>query len=358
MATIQWRPAVNALTTPSSYKMLFLPRNMIDTEELAARMAAELPNYSAEELRTILATRNQVVRQSLINGEQVTEENNFTYSLSFTARLNSPDDAPPPAEDCLQVRVHASPPFVAEVRHAAQLERLARDKKLPLINTAEDTLLKLPDVLNPDGVLRLTGEDLYFDLEQATGECVIAGTESGSIIQSRVNLVSNSAIMLMPDVPAQAHPWNNEYTISLTTHYTEHGTPRTGTYERMLRTPLALTNFGHPNPPEVGILTGNAASAYVSVTGGTVSADTTLRIQVLQDLVEEQLLFSLLDMKEGGTAGAEVLVTQNGEYTMTGFSGSAVSSLELRVNEYAALWEMIRNDYGGRLVDVLNIQTT
>jgi hypothetical protein len=151
MTTIQWRPVVNALTTPISYRMLFLPRNVVDTPELAARMAAELPNYSAEELRTILATRNKVVRQSLINGEQVTEENNFTYSLSFTARLNSADDAPPPVDQCLQVRVHASPPFVAEVRHAAQLERLSRDKKLPLINTAEDTLLKLDNVLNPDG---------------------------------------------------------------------------------------------------------------------------------------------------------------------------------------------------------------
>ncbi|CAK8720321.1 MAG: hypothetical protein CDV28_15312 [Candidatus Electronema aureum] len=46
MTTIQWRPAVNALTTPSSYRMLFLPRNVVDTPELAARIAVELPNYS------------------------------------------------------------------------------------------------------------------------------------------------------------------------------------------------------------------------------------------------------------------------------------------------------------------------
>ena len=40
MATIQWRPAVNALTTPSSYKMLFVPRNVVGTEELAALVAS------------------------------------------------------------------------------------------------------------------------------------------------------------------------------------------------------------------------------------------------------------------------------------------------------------------------------
>jgi hypothetical protein len=352
MATIQWRPAVNALTTPSSYKMVFLPRNVVDTPELAVRMAAELPSYSAEELRTILATRNKVVRQSLINGEQVTEENNFTYSLAFTARLNSADDAPPPVDQCLQVRVHASPPFVAEVRHAAQLERLSRDKKLPLINMAEDTLLKLPDVLNPDGVLRLTGDDLAFDAEQGTGECVLEGTESGYFVQTRLNLVSNSTIMLMPEIPVQSQPWNNEYTVSITTRYTAHGTPRTGIYERMLRTPLTVNGFTEPT----GILTGSAAEAYVSVIGGTVSADTKLRIQVIQDLAEERLLFSLLDMKEGGAAGASVSVGANGEQTLQGFNGSAASSLTIRVNNYAALWELVRNSYGGRLVDVLAVK--
>ena len=352
MATIQWRPTVNALTTPVSYRMLFLPRNIVGTSELAARMAAELPNYSAEELRTILATRNQVVRESLINGEQVTEENCFTYSLSFTARLASADDAPPPIDQCLQVRVHASPPFVAEVRHAAQLERLSRDKKLPLINTAEDTLLKLDDVLNPDSVLRLTGEDLAFDAEQGTGECVIEGTESGRAVQTRLNLVSNTMIMLMPDIPAQSQPWNNEYTITVTTHYTTHGTARTGIYERMLRTPLTIT-LGD----DAGILTGSEASAYVTVTGGTASENTRLRIQVMQDLAEERLLLSLLDMKEGGAAGSEVMVTQNGEYTLNGFAGSTVSSLNITVNNYAGLWEMIRNNYSGRLIDVLDVQT-
>jgi hypothetical protein len=338
MATIQWRPTVNALTTPISYKMLFVPRNVLNSDEVAKRMTAELPSYSAEELRTILAIRNKVVRQSLINGEQVTEEGCFTYGLSFTARLNSADDAPPLIDECLQVRIYASPPFVAEVRHSAQLERLSRDKKLPLINTAQDTLLKLDNVLNPDGVLRLTGE--------------IEGTESGRAVQSRLNLVSKSAVMLMPDIPAQSHPWNNEYTISVTTRYTPHGTPRTGTYERMLRTPLTV----HGLSSGTGILTDNSTFAHVSIDGGLTSADTRLRVQVVLDLQEERMLFSLLDMQEGGAAGATVIVPQNGEYILPGYAGSPVSSVEITVNNYAALWEMIRNSYGGRLVDVLDVK--
>ena len=352
MATVQWRPTVNALTTPVSYKMLFVPRNVVNTEELAARMAAALPNYSEEELRSILAIRNKIIQQSLINGEQVTEEGCFTYSLSFTGKLNSPDDPPPPIEKCLQVRVHASPPFVAEVRHLGQLEQLARDKKLPLINTAQDTLLKLDNVLNPDGVLRLTGEDLYFDAAEGTGECVIEGTESGRTVQSRLNIVTNTSIMLMPEIPAQSNLWNNEYTIAVTTRYTEHGTPRTGIYERMLRSPLAVL-LGD----ETGILTGSEGVPHVTVMDGASTANVRLRIQVIQDLAEEQLIFSLLDMKENGAAGAEVIVTQNGDYTLPGFAGSALSSLDISVSSYTALWEMVRNSYGGRLVDVLDVQT-
>jgi hypothetical protein len=334
--------------------MLFLPRNVVDTQELAARMAAALPNYSAEEMRTILATRNKVIQQSLINGEQVTEEGNCTYTLSFTARLNNPDDPAPPIEECLQVRVHASPPFTAGVCHSGKLEQLAQDKKLPLINRAKDTLFKLENVLNPNSVLQLTGEDLYFDAEQGTGECVIEGTESGRAVQSRLNLVSNSTIMLMPDIPTQSNPWNNEYTMSVTTRYTPHGTPRTGIYERMLRTPLVIATL---EPGQAtGILTGAAEVPYVQVVGGTTSGEATLRIQVLLDVPADCLRFNLLDMTEGGAAGAVTTVTANGDITLQGFAGSPVTTLDIRVLEYAALKEMLRNNYNCRLVDVLVVQ--
>jgi hypothetical protein len=115
--------------------------------------------------------------------------------------------------------------------------------------------------------------------------------------------------------------------------------------------------MGHPNPPEVGILSGKESSPHVSVTGGSVAADETLRIQAVFDVRSDALLFSLLDMKEGGAAGAEVKVTANGAVILQGFAGSAVSSLSVRVNSYAALKEMIRNNYGGRIVDVLKVET-
>ncbi|WP_420208618.1 hypothetical protein [Candidatus Electronema sp. JC] len=50
-------------------------------------------------------------------------------------------------------------------------------------------------------------------------------------------------------------------------------------------------------------------------------------------------------------------VTANGAVTLQGFADSAVSSLNIRVNAYAELKEMIRSGYGGRVVDVLMIET-
>ena len=356
MAAVQWRPEKNLLTSPTTWRPRFIARNVANKADMAARMAKALPNYTEEEFRTFIDLHNQIITESLINGEQVTEENDFIYSLSFTGKLASPDDPLPPLEECLQVRVHASQPLVETMRKTVRTERLPEAKKLPLISTAQDTVLLLKDVLNPEGMLRLTGDNLQFDPVQGNGECVLAGTQSGRTAQSRFGKVENSEIILMPDIPAQANPWNNEYIVSVSTRYSAHGTLRTGTYEGMLRTPLTVPGLGQPVVPETGILTGSSPLAYVSINGGNVTADTRLRIQVIQDLVDNRLRFSLLDMTEGGLVANEVTVIQNGEYILPGFSGSPVISLDIRVNDYTGLWDMIRNSYNGRLTDILDIQ--
>lgn len=354
MATVQWRPEKNLLTTPITWRPRFIARNVVNKAEMAARMAKVLPNYTAEEFRTFIDLHNQLITESLINGEQVTEENNFIYTLSFTGKLASPDDPLPPLEECLHVRVHASQPLTDTVHKTVRTERLPEVKKLPLISTAKDTVLRLKDVLNPGGMLQLTGDDLQFDPVQGNGECVLEGTRSGRTAQTRFGKIEDSEIILMPDIPEQDDPWNNEYRVSVSTRYSEHGALRTGIYERMLRAPLTVPGL----TSSVGILTGSAASPYVSIIGGSVSADETLRIQAVLDTHEDRLLFSLLDMQEeGGRAGAAVAVAANGDCTLPGFSGSAVSSMIIRVNDYVALKEMIRSGYSGRLTDILEVRT-
>ena len=43
MATVQWRPEVNALTTPQSYRAIHVPRNVIGSDELAASIVKKHP---------------------------------------------------------------------------------------------------------------------------------------------------------------------------------------------------------------------------------------------------------------------------------------------------------------------------
>jgi hypothetical protein len=352
MATVQWKPEVNALTTPQSWRPRHVPHNVINEDDLATEIAQMLPNYSADAARSIIDALIERIKVNLINGNQITLRNFLTCRISLSGRLNSPDDPLPPLEESLSVQLTASRPFVEEVRQNAQLERLPMSKKLPLITKAEDTVLKLNDVLNPNGALHLSGSDLLFDPADEDCGCVLEGTRNGRRVQSRYTLIANSEITILPDIPAQSDPWNNEYVLSVNNQYTEHGTVRTGIYERRLRTPLAFT-LGDA----AGILTDKSASPHVTVTGGSLSADETVRIQAVLDLHEGSVAFNLLDMSEGGKAGAAVKATSNGPITLTGFSGSALSSLHLTVNSFTKLTQLIRNYYSGRLVDVLVLKT-
>ncbi len=49
-------------------------------------------------------------------------------------------------------------------------------------------------------------------------------------------------------------------------------------------------------------------------------------------------------------------MTANGTSTVQGFSGSAVSALEITVTDYASLKKLVHDQYGGRLVEVLEVK--
>ena len=38
MTTMQWQPEINAMTTPQSYWIRFMPRNVVGKADMAARM--------------------------------------------------------------------------------------------------------------------------------------------------------------------------------------------------------------------------------------------------------------------------------------------------------------------------------
>jgi hypothetical protein len=356
MATILWRPVVNALTTPKSYRIQAVPRSTDGYDEMAADISAEQPIYSAETVKGLAPMIMKWIQQRLINGSQVTLPDAFSFHLSFTGKLNHPDDPLPERDDLIQVNVRVSQPYVKEIRHQGKLERGAATEKAPMISSTQDTLLRLDDVLNPAGVLLLAGNDLASD-PQSAGSVMIEGTRNGSAVQTRLLRVGPSEILLMPDIPAQDNPWNNEYTVTVNARYSEHGTPRTGTCSHHLRTPLTVPLFGHPHPPETGILTGDAAAPLASVTGGTATANELLRIQALVDSRTGQLTLRLLDMQEGGRTGAAVAVSANGDYALPGFSGSAASSLSVKVENLAGLISLTRDNYGSRLVDILDVRT-
>ncbi|MCW5212352.1 hypothetical protein VU04_05535, partial [Desulfobulbus sp. TB] len=223
MPTIQWRPEPNVLTVPSSYKIRFVPRDSAGTDELAVAMNEENPNYSVEDAKTALALLEQVVQKKLLNGDQVTITGMLSVGFSFTGRLESPDDPLPSVDETLHVSVRVLQPFLKEIRQQAHFEKLPMIEKVPVIDSVEDTRLHLTDVLYSKGVLHFTGTNLAFDPEAEGCECVIKGTRSGQVVQSQFGPISDSSIILVPDIPAQDAPFNNEYTLTVSTRPTGHG---------------------------------------------------------------------------------------------------------------------------------------
>lgn len=128
MATAQYRPEPNYLTTPGSYQLRFVPHNVAGYDELAARLAAKHPGWPADEIKTLLQDANEEIKDMLTNGTQVTLEDAFSYRLSFHARLDAPDDPLPPMDELLRVKVSPSRPFVRAVQQNAHLERLPPKK--------------------------------------------------------------------------------------------------------------------------------------------------------------------------------------------------------------------------------------
>src|SRR5512133_2570791 len=240
MQGIHYRVERNPLTKPVSYRLRFIPQGTAGYDEVAARVALKNPGSSEEQIRN---------------------------------HLCSPDAPLPPMEKLLGINISASQPFVKEVQAGATLVREPWTEKIPAIQAAADTTTGLSNVLNPAGVLRLTGSNLAFDWQSPNNGCVLAGTQSGSAAQTQFASISDSEILLVPHIPAQAHPWNNEYTVAITTQYTEHGSVRTGAYGHRLRAPLEVSKLSHPHPPETGILTDSAAAPYVVVTAGSLTAD-------------------------------------------------------------------------------------
>ncbi len=353
MSGIQWRPEVNALTTPKSYRIRYVPRDVIGYEELAAEISATNPNYNEALVNSILHAFIDKVQEKLLEGVQVTLEEGFTFRLSFSGRLDEPTDPLPDDEDMLQVRVYASQPFVREVRQQARFERLPAAKKAPIIASAEDNRTKLNNVLNAEGVLKLTGSNLLFDENDEGSGCIIEGTRSGKTTQQQFGLISNSSVLVVPDIPAQNNPWNNEYIVSITTRYTKHGSLRTGVFGERLRSPLAVEPG---NSTSNGILTGKANTPYVRVNGASISGSTArTRIRVILNRQSGDLMFSLLDMEENGLAGPTVTATSDGDIILAGYNGSLVSSLDITVTKFDDLSDLLRDDYSDSMTDILDI---
>jgi hypothetical protein len=75
---------------------------------MAADISSAQPIYSAEIIRGLAPLIMKWIQQRLINGDKVTLEEAFSYYISFTGKLDSPDAPLPENDDLLQVNARVA----------------------------------------------------------------------------------------------------------------------------------------------------------------------------------------------------------------------------------------------------------
>ena len=130
MTTILWRPEVNALTTPQSFRPRHIPRASLGYDELAARIEERNPIYNTGLGKGFMLEMREAIREQLVNGNQISLEGFFTCHISLSGRLNTPDDPIAPPSESVHTKFFASQRLEADVRKDAHLEREAREQKL------------------------------------------------------------------------------------------------------------------------------------------------------------------------------------------------------------------------------------
>jgi hypothetical protein len=351
MASIQWKVEQNKLTTPASYRARTVARTTLDYAGVASAMAARNPQLSAGLIEFVLREFREEVRIQLANGNSINLENFLKFAVNFAARLPTAVSPLPPLAECLDVQVSASKTLRDNVRSTTSTEKIASVEKAPMILAVTDVTTGLQNVMDGGTSIVLNGTNMYFDNTMPGAECVIEGTRNGRTVQTNFGKRANSEIIVVADYPAQTNDHNNEYTISVTTSYTENGSLRTGTYNKRLRVPLQVSI----SAPATGILSGAEVVPLVSVTGGTATVSQRIRIQAVINNQDQILRISLLDMTEGGVVGNTVIINGDGTYEILGYTGSTVTSLTITINDYAALYALVNTAYSNRMVDILNV---
>jgi hypothetical protein len=349
MATIQWRPEGNLLTNPKSYKARIMPRVTMDYAAVAEAIAARNPNFSAVAVETILRELREEVRIQLNNGNAVVLKDFCSFKTTANVRLETPSSPMPPPGSSLMTTISASRTLRDDVRTGASYEKLPATEKAPVITSIVDTHYNLPDVITAFFIMDVVGSNLQIGPDIEGSKVTITGSRNGEYNPTVFPERKPSRILFSANQSSQTDPWNNEWQVSVTTRYTENGSLRTGTYNRYLRAPLTISHSALPK----GCLSSGETAALANVTDNT--GNETIRICADVNAQDDILRFWLTGMTQDSAVGDAVIINANQAYTLTGFAGSAVTSLEVTTVNWEAIKTLVKTKYTNRMYDILNI---
>jgi hypothetical protein len=351
MATIQWRPESNPLTNPKSYKARILHRVTMDYAAVAEAISARNPNFSAIAVETILRELREEVRIQLNNGNAVALKDFCSFRTSANVRLETASSPMPSPGTSLMTVISASRTLRDDVRQGASYEKLPAEEKSPVITEFMNTMLGLPNVLDSNGYLAVVkGSNILIGPGIAGSKMTIEGTQSGSTVQTDFAERTPAKISFSTMIPSQAFAWNNEYTVSITTRYTENGSLRVSTYSQYLRQSMDYTIGSLPR----GVLSSTTATAIVDITAYS-GATQTVRLCADVNSQDDTLRIWMADMTANGEVGNSVIINDDTGYTIDGYPGALITSIGIETIDWAALKTLVKTKYAGRMYDIVRL---
>ncbi|WP_417915527.1 hypothetical protein [Candidatus Electronema sp. JM] len=85
MQKVQWRPQLNALTSPQSYRAQPVPKESLGYDEMAALISAKNPLWRPGLVKSILLAERETRKAQLFSGVDSTYKCNFGSELWWQA---------------------------------------------------------------------------------------------------------------------------------------------------------------------------------------------------------------------------------------------------------------------------------
>jgi hypothetical protein len=224
--TIKYRIEENNLK-PGTFYARVSRGEIVDLEDMIPNVVAKT-SLTGTDLRGAISALTEEIVASLVAGNAVVLDGLVTFYVTLSGSFDAPDQVVTRETAQLNVVARSNRGIKSTVASQASYSQEVAAVKAPVIRSVFDTATKGYDLYTPTAVIRLTGDNLKFDPEQAD-EGVFVGNDVAEVRLPLYSNVGNRRIdAIVPPATSGA------LTITVRARYTPGGELRQTTYRRLV----------------------------------------------------------------------------------------------------------------------------